>query len=264
MNNHLILIIIIIWFLLYYNKKIIDKYTIIERPEKDIFEGWRDLPYIGNKDIITYNKINTENYSRKNLPVYYPISSPLEDNYFNNINSITSPKLSLFRNVLRQVYLLTNQNIQPIVFNNVNRPIEQKQIDKKRIETLSSMIISLINKFGDPILSVKQLKTLNEIHEETEEQSRINFDIKLELNYADSENLGKQIKPDILYIQAEYVFEKTNKLINEIQFFDKKHNLSNSKIDFKAFLASLIVIGAEHNGFIGGRYKENKLHTNRN
>ena len=260
--KNIILILIIICFILYINKKNINEYYNIEKPDPDFIEKWRDLPYIGNKDIITYNKINTQAYSRKNLPVYYPISSPLEDNYFNNIHSISSPKLSLFRNILRQVYLLTNQSIEPIIFNYVNRPIEQKKIDPKRIKTLADMIIDLINKFGDPILKVKLINTQNEIHEETEEQSRINFDIKLNLSYADSENLGKNPKPDILYIQPEFIFEKTNKTLDEDQFFNKSK--SKSKTDFKVYLSKLIVIGAEHYGFLGGRYKENKMHTNRN
>jgi hypothetical protein len=52
-------------------------------PAKPVnIETWRDLPFIGNKDIQTYHR-NPQNVSRKNLPIYYPISSPLEDNYFN-------------------------------------------------------------------------------------------------------------------------------------------------------------------------------------
>ena len=169
--RNIILILIIICFILYFNMK--NKENYIEQPEPDFIEKWRDLPYIGNKDLVTYNKLNTEAYSRKNLPVYYPISSPLEDNYFSNINSITSPKLSLFRNVLRQVYLLTNQSIEPIIFNYVNRPIEQKKKNPNRIKTLANMIINLINKFGDPLLQVKLVQTQNEAHEQTEEQSKI-------------------------------------------------------------------------------------------
>ena len=217
------------------------------------------MPYIGNKDLTTYNRLNTEPYSRKNLQVYYPISSPLEDNYFNNINSITSPKLSSFRTILRQVYLLINQDIQPFIFNYANRPIEQKQIDKNRIDTLANMITNSINRLGDPLLKVKLINTQNEIHEETEEQSRINFDIKLELLYADSENLGKNVKPDILYIQSDFVFEK----IDKISDFDLKKTKIN-KEKFKIYLSKLIVVCAEHNGFIGGRYKEKKIHSNRN
>ena len=158
MNNS-ILILIIICVIFYINWKNINEFYYVEKPDPDFVEQWRDLPYIGNKDMVTYNNINTNAYSRKNLPVYYPISSPLEDNYFNNINSMTSPKLSLFRNVLRQVYLLTNQSIEPITFNYINRPIEQKKIDPKRINTLSNMIINLINKFGDPILRLRMKPT---------------------------------------------------------------------------------------------------------
>ena len=246
----LILILIIIYLIWYFCKS----------KKKIKLENWRDLPYIGNKDLTTYNRINTENYSRKNLPVYYPISSPLEDNYFNNINSITSPKLSMFRNVLRQVYLLTNQSVEPLIFNYINRPIEQTKVDFKQIKTLADMIINLINKFGEPLLKVNLLKTENEVSEQTEEQSRINFDIKLELYYADSENLGRNIKPDIIYIQAEFIFEK----IYNDQFYSNNPQTSNNKVNFKTYLLKLIVIGAAHDGFIGGRYKEKKIHTNRN
>jgi len=248
----LILIIIIIFLLCYiYNKHV---------PNNIKIENWRDLPFIGNKDLTTYNRINTNAYSRKNLPVYYPISSPLEDNYFNNINSITSPKLSMFRNVLNQVYLLTNQSVEPITFNYVNRPIEQTKVDPIRIKALSKMLVDLINKFGDPLLQVKLIKTENEVSEQTEEQSRINFDMKLELKYADSENLGRDVQPDFLYVQSEFIFEK----IYDNQYYSNNLQTSRAKIDFKTYLLKLIVIGSAHDGFIGGRYKENKIHTNRN
>ena len=223
-------------------------------------ENWRDLPYIGNKDLITYNRINTTEYSRKNLPVYYPISSPLEDNYFNNINSITSPKLSMFRNVLNQVYLFTNQSIEPINFNYINRPIEQNTVDPIVIKKMSNMLVDLINKFGDPLLKVKLIKTENEINEQTTEQSRINFDLQLELTYADSENLGKDILPDHIYIQAEYIFEK----IYNDQYYSNNPLEINTKINFRTYLLKLIVIGAANDGFIGGRYKEKNIHQNKN
>jgi hypothetical protein len=242
----LILIFIIILLLLH-----------IFNDNKNPIEKWRDLPFIGNKDLITYNRINTTNYSRKNLPVYYPISSPLEDNYFNNINSITSPKLSMLRNVLNQVYLYINQSIEPIRFNSVNRPIEQYKVDLILIKRMAKIIIDLINKFGDPLLKVKLIKTENEISEQTSEQNRINFDIKLELEYADSENLGRDIKPDIIYIQAEYVFEK----LYDDQFYSNNPLQTNTKINFKTYLLKLIVIGAAHDGFIGGRYSS-KIYNN--
>ena len=245
----LILILTIIYLIWYISRS--------EKKQK--IEKWRDLPYIGNKDLTTYNRLNTEDYSRKNLPVYYPISSPLEDNYFNHINSITSPKLSMFRNVLRQVYLLTNQSTEPITFNYINRPIEETKVDVKQIKTLAEMIINLINKFGKPILKVKLLKTENEVSEQTEEQRRVNFDIKLELYYADSENLGRNVKPDKLYIQAEFIFEKK---YND-QFYLNNPQMPQ-KIDFKTYLLKLIVIGAANDGFIGGRYKEKKMHSNKN
>jgi hypothetical protein len=259
--NRLLIILIIIFIIIYFSKRI-DTYTNIIAPNPDYIESYRDIPYLSNKDLITYNRNNRQYYSRKNLPIYYPISSPLEDNYFNHINSITSPKLSLFRNILRQVYILTNQDIQPIIFNNTNRPIEQKQINKQQINKLSSMIVDLINKFGSPILSVRQLQISNELQEETEYQSRINFDIKLDLTYNDSTTMGKQTKPEQIFIQAEFIFEKTDKLPNENLFNINKNK--NIKIDFKSYLSSLIVIGASHNGFIGGRYKENKIHSNKN
>ena len=258
----LILIIIIILLLCYIcNKPVRNR---IKYNKDNNIENYRDLPFIGNKDLTTYNRLNTEAYSRKNLPVYYPISSPLEDNYFNHINSITSPKLSMFRNVLNQVYLFTNQSVQPMTFNYTDRPIEQTTVDKQKVMQLANMIIDLINKFGDPLLKVKFIQTENEVTEQTEEQSRINFDIKLELNYADSENLGRNPQPDIMYIQIEYVFEK----VYNDQFYSNNPQAPNQaprpKIDFKTYLLKLIVIGAAHDGFIGGRYKENKIHANKN
>ena len=225
---------------------------------KEQLENWRDLPFFGNKDLITNNRINTENYSRNNLPVYYPISSPLEDDYFNNINSITSPKLSMLRNVLNQVYIFTNQSVEPIKFNFVNRPIEQSEVDPIIIKKMANMIIDLINKFGDPLLKVKFIQTENEISEQTTEQNRINFDIKLELSYADSENLGIYIQPDIIYIQAEYIFEK----IYNDQYYSNNPLQTNTKVDFKTYLLKLIVIGAIHDGFLSARYKETKLNRN--
>lgn len=247
--KNLILILIIIYLLFcFYKNKNIDNYENVESPSgPDFIEKWRDLPFIGNKDLVNYNRLNTVNFSRKNLPVYYPINSNIEDNYFNNI---TSPKLSLLRTVLRQVFLLINQNNQPIIYNNTNRPVEYKKIDSNRIKTLSEMLIKSINKFGDPILKVKLVKTLNELHEETEEQSRINFDMGIELFYTDVNSNNK--KQDIIFIQAEFIFEKSNKILDELQFFNKTDN----KIDFKANLSKLMVIGASSNGFQKGNEKK--------
>jgi len=259
--KNIILILIIFCLIYYINKTNTESYYNIEKPDPDFVEQWKDLPFNGLKDITTYNNINTASYSRKNLPIYYPISSPLENNYSDNINLTSSAKLSLFRNILRQVYLLINQSTNPIIFNYVNRPIEQKTIDPIKIKTLSNMIISLINKFGNPIIMVKFINTQNEIHEETTEQSRIIFDTKLNLSYTDSENLGKKIKPDLLVIQSEFIFEKINKISDEDQFFNKS-KITDS--DFKIYLSKIIVIGSEHDGFLSGRYQENKIHTNRN
>ena len=262
MNFFYLLIIIIIFYLI--NSRIIDKFSIetpspdgemIEKTKgiKKAKENWRDLPFIGNKDIVTYNKVNPQNYSRKNLPIYHPISSPLEDTYFNYLNSVSSPKLSLFRNILRKVELKTNDNKKPIIFNYAERPDEVKKINKNTIKTLSDTIVNLINEIGKPIMKVSGLNTLNEVHEETDQQSRIGFDIKLKLHYKDSENLGKKEKYDILYIQPEFIFEKVHNLLPEDQFFKK-----DKKQDFSAYLSKLIVIGSEHLGFLGGRYANKK------
>jgi hypothetical protein len=249
--KNLILILIIVYILYCLNKnKNIDNYKNVESPSGPDFvegmEGWRDLPFIGNKDLVNYNRLNTVNYSRRNLPVYYPINSNIEDNYFNNI---TSPKLSLLRTVLRQVYLLVNQNTQPIVYNNTNRPVQYKTVNKNYIKTLSDTIIKSINNFGEPMLKVKLLQTLNELHEETEEQSRINFDMALELNYTDVYSK----KPDTIFVQAEFIFEKSNKILDELQFFNK----TDKKIDFKTHLSKLLVIGASNDGFLRGNEKKN-------
>jgi hypothetical protein len=215
---------------------------------KKQIEQWRDLPYIGNKDNITYHRTNLQNISRKNLPIYYPISSPLEDNYFNYLNSISSPKLSLFRNVLRQVEVYTNQQKAPIIFNYAERPVEIKKIDMGRIKVLAQTVIDLINKFASPIIRIEYVKTLNELHEETDEQSKINFDLKINLFYTDSENLGKPIKTDTMYIQPEFIFDKSYPVLVEDQFFKP------NKPEFKMYLSKLIIVGSEHLGFLGGRY----------
>lgn len=267
MNYYYLFIIIVIIYLI--NSKIIDKFSIEQGPpdgelvEKkngtnttiNTLENWRDLPFIGNKDIVTYNRVNPQNYSRKNLPIYYPISSPLEDTYFNYLNSVSSPKLSLFRSILRKVELETNENKKPIIFNYAERPVEIKKIDKNTIKTLSKTVVDLINKFGKPIMKVAEVKTLNEVHEETDQQSRIGFDIKLKLYYENSENLGKPLKQkyDILFIQPEFIFEKTYNVLPEDQFFKK-----DKKQDFSAYLSKLIVVGSEHLGFLGGRYSNKK------
>lgn len=262
MNFYYLFIIIIVFYLI--NSKIIDKFSIEQGPPdgemiektkraKNTQENWRDLPFIGNKDVVTYNKVNPQNYSRKNLPIYYPISSPLEDTYFNYLNSVSSPKLSLFRSILRKVELETNENKRPIVFNYAERPVEIKKIDKNTIKTLSNTVVDLINRFGKPIIKVSDVKTLNEVHEETDQQSRIGFDIKLKLFYEDSENLGKKQKYDILFIQPEFIFEKIYNVLPEDQFFKK-----DKKQDFSTYLSKLIVIGSEHLGFLGGRYSNKK------
>jgi hypothetical protein len=223
-------------------------------------EQWRDLPYIGNKDVVTYHRA-PENVSRKSLPIYYPISSPLEDNYFNYLNSVSSPKLSMLRNLMRSVEVYTNQGMKPIIFNYAERPIEQKPIDKNRIKTLALTVIDLINKFAGSTLRVELVKTINEIHEETELESKINFDMKVKLFYYDAEKLGKTSKPeyDILYIQPEFIFQKKFDLLPEDQFFKQK---TQKTPDFRAFLSKLIIVGSEHMGFLGGRYgptRSNKM-----
>ena len=223
-----------------------------EKESEKKIEQWRDLPFIGNKDVVTYHRA-PQNVSRKSLPIYYPISSPLEDNYFNYLGSISSPKLSMLRNILRSVEVYTNQGTQPIIFNYAERPVEQKQININRINILAKNVLELINKFAGSTLRVELVKTLNEIHEETELQSKINFDMKIKLFYYDAEKLGKTSKPeyDILYIQPEFIFEKKFNVLPEDDFFKKN---PNKKVDFKMFLSKLIVVGSEHMGFLGGRY----------
>lgn len=214
-------------------------------------EKWRDLPFVGTSTNGTYHMqdSNSTNISRKNLPIYYPISSPMEDTYFNYLNSVTSPKLSMLRNIMRKVELYTNQGIKPIIFNNAERPIEIKSNNLKRIQVLANIIIELINEFGKSSLQVKQLDIQNPIHEETDEQSRIEFDVKLQLLYSNSEHMGKISKPDIVIIQSEFIFEKNYSILPEDDFF-----IDNKKIEFRAYLSKLIVVGSEHVGFLGGRF----------
>jgi len=212
-------------------------------------ETWRDLPFIGQKDIVRYHQQNPLNISRKNLPIYYPISSPLEDNYFDYTNSITSPKLSMLRSIMRTVELHSNQGAAPIIFNYAERPVEFKQPNKQRMLILANTVIKSINEFGKPLITIELLNIQNEIHEETDNQSRMCFDMKIKLFYADSEQLGKKPKFDILYLQPEFIFEKAYKKLVEDQFFAKSHTY-----DFRAFLSKLIIVGSEHLGFLPGRY----------
>jgi len=216
--------------------------------KKEVTEEWRDLAFNGMQNNITYNKL-LENPSRQNLPIYYPIGSQLDDNYFNYLNSISSPKLSMLRTILRSVEVYVNQGIKPIIFNYADRPVEQKIIDQKRILTLANLIINLINKYSDSIMRVELDRTLNEVHEETDTQSKINFDMRIKLFYNDSETLGKEQKYDLIYIQQEFIFEKTYEILPEDQFF-----ASDKRIDFKIFLSKLLTVGAEHNGFLTGKY----------
>jgi len=268
-NEIIILVLLCIIIYIFLNPHIINKFknNLEESSKQDSkskssnkVETWRDLPYVGKKDIITYHIPNTLNYSRKSLPIYYPISSPLEDNYFNYTNSVTSPKLSMFRNILRQVEVYTNQGIQPIIYNYAERPIEIKKIQFDRIKILADTVINLINKFGEPMTKVEYISTLNEVHEETDQQSRICFDLKIKLIYMDSEKLGKTLNPDILYIQPEFIFEKKYDTLIEDDFFNPK----NKKINFVTYLSKLIVIGSENMGFLGGRYDNRKQYSKRN
>ena len=50
--------------------------------------------------------------------------------------------------------------------------------------------------------------------------------------------------------------------IDKISDFDIKNMKTNK--EYKIYLSKLIIVGAEHNGFLGGRYKEKKIHSNRN
>ena len=225
-------------------------------------ESWRDMAFVGNKNPGNYHK-PSEIYSRKNLPIYYPISTPLEDNYHNYLNSISSPKLSMLRSIMHKVELYSNQGIKPIIFNYAERPIEIKKPDPNRIKVLADTIINLINKFGDTHLKTEMISTNNVIHEETDQESRICFDLKIKFYYADYEKMGQQTKfatlhtgsrdkknhpqYDIIYIQPEFVFQKMYNKLPEDQFFDK-----NIKADFRAYLSKLIIIGSENMGFLAG------------
>lgn len=247
-------------------KSNLNKSSKVESPDKDLskqnnskrIETWRDLPFIGTKDAASYHQQNPLNISRKNLPIYYPISSPLEDNYFDYTNSMTSPKLSMLRNIMRRVELYSNQGSAPIIFNYAERPLEFKQPNKKKMVVLANTIIKSINEFGKPLLKIKLLGIQNEIHEETDTQSRMCFDMKIKLFYADSEQMGKKQTFDILYIQPEFIFEKAYKTLIEDQFFTKSHTY-----DFRAFLSKLIIVGSEHLGFLPGRYGVKKIGSKR-
>lgn len=202
-------------------------------------ESWRDMPFIGTKDIIKYHQ---------NLPIYYPISSPLNNNYHDYLNSITSPKLSFLRSIMRRTQLHLNQGSPLIIFNQMDIPINLLPPNKQKNLVLANTIINTINEFGKPLLKIHIETLMNEINEETETQSKICFDIKIKLYYADSEKLGKPLTFDILFIRSEFIFEKTYKKLIEDQFFSKKHIYN-----FKVFLSKLIILGAENMGVLPGR-----------
>ena len=152
----------------------------------------------------------------------------------------------MLRNVLNKVIVSSNQDIEPLIFNYAERPIEIKKHNSKTINTLTNTIIDLINKSQN--IKVKYNSTLNELHEETDQQSRIVFDFKVEVFYTDSEELGKKLKPYYIYIQPEFVFEKKY-ISDEDQFFSK-----NNKIEYKSYLSKLILVGSDSFGFLGGRF----------
>lgn len=213
-------------------------------------EQWRDLPFSRSE---SYHKINPNMVSKDSYYLSYPISTPLEEDEYIYSNKVMDPRLAMLRNVLRKVELDTNRGIKTILFNVAERPIENKVINAERIKTLSEKIIKLINQFGNPALTVKYISTLNEKHEETEQESRIGFDLKLLLYYPDSTKLGKNdIKQySIVYIQTEFIFEKKYDLLEEDQFFI---NQNDKKIDFKVYLSKLIITGSENMGYLGGHH----------
>ena len=155
----------------------------------------------------------------------------------------------MLRTIMRRVELHSNQGAAPIIFNYAERPLEFKQPHKQKMIVLANTVISSINEFGKPLLKLELLNIQNEIHEETDNQSRMCFDMKIKLFYADSEQLGKKPKFDILYLQPEFIFEKAYKKLVEDQFFAKSHTY-----DFRAFLSKLIIVGSEHLGFLPGKY----------
>jgi hypothetical protein len=170
-------------------------------------EELRYFNFSGNRNQTTYQKLSNQIYSRNNVPIYYLISTLLEDIYLNNLNSLSSRKLYILKNVLDKVIVSNNQDIEPLIFDYVKRPIEIKKHNSKTINTLTDTIIDLINKYGYPIIKVKYNSILNELHEETDKQIRIVFDIKVEVFHTDSEELEK-LKSYYIYIQPEYIFEK--------------------------------------------------------
>jgi hypothetical protein len=230
---------------------------LIKHKKVKKIENWRDLPFIGNNNPATYHKQVNNNFSQKNLPIYYPISTPLEDNYFNYLNSISSSKLSMLRNIIDKVIIYSNQNIKPIIFNYAEQPIEIKQADPRTIKILVDTVINLINNLGKQYLRLEYISTSNEIHEETETHSRIVFDIKVKFFYADYEQLGKKIDPDIIFIQPEFLFEKIYKVLPEDNFFNPKKILN-----YNSYMSNLIIIGSENFGFLSGKFNKIKYERN--
>lgn len=240
MNNKVLIILIIVFIV-----------VLILLHSTDI-EHWRDLSFIGSKDIQHYTHPHKKyNFSRKNLPMYYPIGTPLDDEYNTYINSLTSPKLSYLRMILLKVQTLTNQDKPPIIFNYSERPVIINKIDIAKFNVLADTIIQLINSNAKPLMNVEKITIENPIHESTDTQSRMIFNLKLKMFYNDINTLSSKNKYDIIFIQPEFIFENIS---NEEANFFKTY--SDQKIDFKTYLSKIIVIGSENMGFLPGLKKD--------
>lgn len=240
MDNQLLIILILFMIVVIWH---------INMCHNDI-EQWRDLSFIGNKDLAHYQNMTKNSnykYSRKNMPVYYPISSPLAGDYNNYVESLTSPKLSYLRIVLNKIQTIANQGIKPTIFNYAERPITYKKADMTKLDILADTIIKMINDNGKPLMKVEKVDIINSINEETDAQSRIIFDLKIKMYYNDIDTLTSTNKFDIIYIQPEFIFENLSD--TEANFFK---NYNAQKIDFKVYIAKIIVIGAENMGFLAG------------
>ena len=222
---------------------------------------------------------NPLNISKKNLPIYYSINLPFEDNLFNsfnsfnnfnNFNNISLKNLSLFKNILRKVELYTNKSKPPTIFNYVERPVKINKINMANIKILAHTVINLINKFANPTIQIKYVSTSNESYEETDKESKINFDLKINFFYSNSEKTSKISKSSkifkssktstmsTMYIQPEFIFNNLNQeSINKLFSNSSTKTFTNNNLN--KYLSKIIIVGSKSIGFLGGRNDNKKM-----
>lgn len=208
-------------------------------------EHWRDMAF-DSSNYIT-NDISTPaylNYSKNNLPPFYQINQTCQNStHFLNL-------------IIAKIIVNINGQNKLMKFNCAERPIIAKSFDPNKIKILANSIINLINEFADNYIKVAFVKTLNESHYETEEQSKIGFSMVIKMYDRDLEKMGESvsydksyftnkinnIKPkskyDLVVLDVEFVFVKLVELLDEHTFFDKT---TNPKNNYKMFLSKFVI-----------------------